>query len=196
LPIVAPTVAIQEPSATVQLADRLDPPFEAFARWTLSAQGPGGASLTIARSRVGRLDAPTFPIAGVGYVAEGEAEGTDGHSTSHWRLPVAPGDTIDPAFIRPPVPTVPLVWASGARWAWRASLPSGGYRLEWEGHDGGRYEAYSTLPRLELPAGLPAGPGRVRLIAEGSPLREVAQARALRLFVQPSRHAVWQTEHL
>lgn len=186
-------LALAAPAGEVRLAAPLVPPFAAMARWTLTAVAASGARMVVAASRRVSPVAPVFSLPGVTYLAEGEATGYDGTSTSYWRRVVAAGDAVDATFIRPPEPTAALAWTTGAAWFWRPIPEVSGYRVEAFGADGTPWELFTELPRLTVPATRPAGPAQVRIVAtsEGG-LRAVSSLRALRLFAPPQRYAVWQ----
>ena len=158
------------------------------------AEGPGGVALTLARRRADQAEAPAFAAAGVALVARASAAGHDGATSSHWRAAAAAGDVLAPTFLRPPVPEAALTVAAGEAWRWRPIDGVGGYRVEVRGAGATQpWEAFTALPRLTLPAGVPAGPASVRIVAttEGG-LFDLAALRALRLFAAPTRYAVWE----
>ena len=87
--------------------------------------------------------------------------------------------------------------APGQAWAWRPVAGAAGYRVALRGPDQLQpWEAFTALPRLTLPAGVPASPARVRLLAttEGGlfALAGVGRPRALRLFAAPARWSTWE----
>ena len=110
-------------------------------------------------------------------------------------------EPLEPLLPAPPVPDAALSVAPGSAWRWRPIPEVDGYRVQIERVGGeGAFEAFTHLPRLTLPAEVPAGPARLRIVAsrEGG-LRSVANVgrsapRALRLFGTPTMYATWQGE--
>ncbi|MDB5100829.1 MAG: hypothetical protein JWM80_5250 [Cyanobacteria bacterium RYN_339] len=178
-------------AAPVTLTADLASPFPADCRWEVTAQGPGGVTLTLGQFREDEHQALIFPLAGVSYALHASAVAYDGQGQSHFQVPVTPGKQVSPTFMFPPKPTGPVVLAPGALWTWWPEPSVDGYRVMITG-TGPRWEAFTPLPRLALPAGLPTGPARVRIIAAMEGGLHVASVRALRLFAQPDRYAFWE----
>jgi hypothetical protein len=186
-------IALESPTTPVDLTTDLVAPFQAVSQWSITAKSPGGASLTLGDYRANEHEADVYTIPGVSYELHASATTIDGAGQSHVLQAVAPGDRVTPEFLFPPVPTRRLTLAAGAAWQWWPEPNVDGYRVEITGSSLPKWEAYTPVPRLKLPVGLPMSPARARIIAasEGG-ISRVAGLRALRVFAPPTRYAFWE----
>jgi hypothetical protein len=191
-------IQIAAPSGEIALAAPVSWPFYGPRGWDVVAVTPSGASFTLARRADAATTAPAFALPGTTLEVRAWAPTEDGWGSAYWRQAVGAAP-LAPILPAPPVPDGVLALVPGAAWRWRPIPEVDGYRVRIERVGAETtWEAFTHLPRLTLPADVPTGPAKLRIVAarEGG-LRQVASVpapRALRLFGSPSAYAVWQGE--
>jgi hypothetical protein len=138
-----------------------------------------------------------FRTPGLKYEALVSASAFDGHSSSFWRRDVAPGDTISPSLLAPPVPDGPLSLIAGSRWLWRPVDGADTYRVSVAPvSPAAGWDAASALPRITLPVGVPVGPADVRIMASTQgglrSISSLAGPRHLALWAVPEIYSAWE----
>ncbi|MDB5095603.1 MAG: hypothetical protein JWM80_24 [Cyanobacteria bacterium RYN_339] len=188
-------VVLAPRAADVTLANGILLPFDGAAHWGVDVVGPGGVSFAYAQRFRGQSSVPAFAPPGATLMAHAALTSYDGHSSSEWMQIVAPGDAVTPALLSAPVPSQALTVAPGAAWLFRPVAQADTYRVELLQDGASVWEAFSPLPRITLPPGVPTTAHRARIVAttEGGifSVASLGAPRRLRVLPALARYSAW-----